>query len=56
MNEKEFLTKKEICEKLKISETTLYRLTKQGLPNIYVGDSQRFELNEVINWFKERKK
>ena len=53
--EKEYLTANEICEKLKISYTTLYRLVKKGLPYLKVGNQQRFVFEEVEQWLKERK-
>ncbi len=50
------LTKKELAEVLKISEVSVNRFLAKGMPHIKVGASVRFQLNEVLNWFKERSK
>jgi len=44
------LKEKDICDYLKISRTTLWRLKKKGLPSIQVGNSYRYDKNNVINW------
>lgn len=50
------LNKKELAKELNISESMVNKLIAQGLPHIKVGSAVRFNLNEVINWLKERKK
>lgn len=51
-----FLNTKEICEKLKISESTLYRLLTKGLPCLKIGGQNRFVLEDVIEWIKNNQK
>lgn len=51
-----YLTKKELSEKLKVSEMTIYRLMKNGMPVIYVGGQPRFNFEEVDKWLRERGK
>ena len=49
-----YLNAKELCEKLKISETTLYRLLNKGMPVLKVKSSNRFVLEEVVEWLKKQ--
>lgn len=49
-----YLNAKELCEKLKISETTLYRLLNKGMPVLKVNASNRFALEEVVEWLKKQ--
>ncbi len=49
-----YLNAKELCEKLKISETTLYRLLGKGMPVLKVNSSNRFVLEEVVEWLKKQ--
>lgn len=49
-----YLNAKELCEKLKISETTLYRLLNKGMPVLKVNASNRFVLEEVVEWLKKQ--
>ena len=46
-------TKKEIAEYFSVSVTTIDNRMKKGLPYIKIGKSVRFDIEEVINWFKE---
>lgn len=48
------LTKKELAEVLKISEVSVNRYLTQGMPHIKVGRNVRFQLEEVLEWFKKR--
>lgn len=53
---KEYLTQEELCEKLKISKTTLYRLRLKGLPEEFtIGNQPRFDFENVIEWLKNNK-
>lgn len=52
----EFINKKEIAEKLKISQVTIDRLRKTGLPSHKLGRKIVFDYEEVTNWIKENKK
>ncbi len=41
---------KEVLDYLNISRTTLWRLKKEGLPTVKVGNSQRYDIEEVKEW------
>jgi len=47
------LTRKELAEKLNMSERTIDRHRKNGMPFIKIGKSIRFEYVEVLKWIKE---
>jgi len=48
--EAEFLSRKEVCEKLKITEPTLWRLQKSGkIPFVKIGRRILFEKQAVLN-------
>lgn len=48
------LTAEELQQALKISRSTLYRLRKEGLPNIQTGyRTIRYDLVEVLNWLEK---
>jgi excisionase family DNA binding protein len=51
-----FLTIDEVCERLQIGRTTLWRWRKEGMPYIKYGNSVRFDWKEVSSWFKENNK
>lgn len=53
--EQNLLTKKELAECLKVSETTINRLIAKGLPNIKVGSQVRLNLDECLNWLKKQR-
>lgn len=45
------LTEKELCEVLKVSRQTLWRLRKrEGVPFFKVGNRYRYNLDEVQQW------
>lgn len=48
-----YLTLKELSIELKLSQGTIRNLIKKGMPNIKMGRSYRFLLQDVIQWFKE---
>ncbi len=51
------VTTKELSQYLKLSESTIYKLASQGeLPGFKIGDSWRFDMEEVIKVIKEAKK
>jgi excisionase family DNA binding protein len=52
----ELLTQKELAEFLKITEMTLYRWRKEGMPYIKAGKQVRYEKEEVLKWLKTRDK
>ncbi len=42
-------TAKEVCKYLKLTESTVYKLASNGeLPGFKIGDSWRFDMEEVI--------
>ena len=57
----EFLTSKQLCERLSISYMTLYRMMQKGLPFIVLGSRvYRYDYDVVMRWLqaantKERK-
>lgn len=51
------VTAKELGQYLKLSESTIYKLASEGeLPGFKIGDSWRFEMDEVLKLIKESKK
>ena len=48
--------KKELAERLDVSQTTINRMLVEGLPNIKVRGQVKFIYQEVIQWLKERGK
>jgi DNA-binding transcriptional MerR regulator len=48
----EILTKKELSKLLKVTERTIDRLRKEGLPWFYVASDIRFYKEEVLTWLK----
>lgn len=50
------LTKKELAEKLKVSEITVDRMIANGLPKIKVGRQNRFIYEDVLEYFKNNTK
>lgn len=51
---KEYSTKKEIAQFLKVSESTVDRWRKEGLPCIKVQRKVLFKKEEVEKWLKEK--
>lgn len=46
----EYITRRELCERLKIHPGTSYRLDRQGIiQGVRVGGSIRYEWNSVVN-------
>jgi excisionase family DNA binding protein len=51
------LTAKELSQFLKLSESTIYKLASNGeIPGFKIGDSWRFELEEIQKMIRESKK
>ena len=51
------LTAKELSQYLKLSESTIYKLSATGeIPAFKVGDSWRFELDEIQKMIRDSKK
>jgi len=50
------VTAREICSYLKLSDSTIYKLALNGeLPGFKIGDSWRFDMDEVIEYIKAKK-
>jgi len=50
------VTAREICSYLKLSDSTIYKLALNGeLPGFKVGDSWRFDMDEIIEHIKAKK-
>jgi excisionase family DNA binding protein len=54
--EKELFTEEELCKWLTISRSTLWRLRKEGLPYIKVGNLTRYDKDDVLAWLKSQRK
>lgn len=50
------LTTDELCERLQVGRTTVWRWRKEGLPCIKYGNSVRFDWEEVLKWLKQKNK
>ncbi len=51
------ITAKELGQFLKLSESTIYKLAYNGeIPGFKIGDSWRFELDEIEKMIRELKK
>jgi len=51
------VTAKELGQYLKLSESTIYKLTQSGdLPGFKIGDSWRFDMDEVLKLIRNVKK
>jgi excisionase family DNA binding protein len=43
------VTVKEVCQYLKLTESTVYKLASQGvLPGLKIGKSWRFDMDEIL--------
>ncbi len=50
------LTLQEIAKRLQISETTLYKLARNGkIPAIKVGNQWRFKMEDIDSWLESQK-
>lgn len=47
------LTRQQLCAALSISESTVYRLERAGLPFTPVGRGKRYNLAEAKHWLRE---
>jgi excisionase family DNA binding protein len=51
-----FLTAKELSHYLKLSDSTIYKLAAEGeLPGFKIGDSWRFDLDEITKVIQQKK-
>jgi excisionase family DNA binding protein len=50
------VTAKEVGQYLKLSESTIYKLTASGeIPGFKIGDSWRFDMEEILKMIRESK-
>lgn len=52
----DLLTKREIAKYLKVSEPTIDRWRKEGLPSIKTNRLVRFDRAEVLRWLEDKQK
>jgi excisionase family DNA binding protein len=51
------VTAKEVGQFLKLSESTIYKLAATGeIPGFKIGDSWRFDMDEILNLIRGAKK
>jgi excisionase family DNA binding protein len=51
------LTVKEVCDLLRVHQTTLYRLIKAGgIPSFRIGSDYRFQQDLIERWMAEESK
>ncbi len=51
------VTVKELVSVLKLTEATIYKLASSGeIPGFKIGDSWRFDMDEVMKLFQDTKK
>lgn len=51
------VTAKEVGQYLKLSESTIYKLAATGeIPGFKIGDSWRFDMDEILNLIRGAKK
>jgi len=54
---KTMVTAKELGQYLKLSESTIYKLASEGdLPGFKIGDSWRFDMEEVLRLIKRSRR
>lgn len=51
----EYLTIKDVCELFEVSEMTILRWRKNGMPSYKVGKKVMFDKQELDRWIKEKK-
>ncbi len=52
----EYITTKELCDWLKISPNTANNWRRKGLPYLRVGNTVRYDKEEVQKWLNEQNK
>jgi excisionase family DNA binding protein len=51
------VTVKEVCQYLKLTESTVYKLASQGvLPGLKIGKSWRFDMDEILESIRNSNK
>jgi len=54
-NGPKLLTQDELAAALKVSTRTVFTMRTEGCPQVFVGESPRFEFAEVVSWLRARK-
>ena len=54
MGYKNMLTTEELAKFMAVHENTIYNWARKGMPRIKVGNTVRYDLEEVVEWLKER--
>jgi len=52
--EKQYITRRELADKLSISNQTIRRFERQGMPSLQVGSYPRYNLEEVLAWIQSQ--
>lgn len=53
--DQEILTVKEVCELLRVSNITVYKLVKEGrIPAFKIGSDWRFQKDQLVHWIAEQ--
>ena len=47
------LTNRQLQDAYSISDGTIKRLRRRGLPHYFIGDSPRYDANDVLAWLRE---
>lgn len=50
------ITRDELAKEFKVHFNTILKWQKQGMPFYKIGGTVRYELDEVIEWFKNNNK
>jgi excisionase family DNA binding protein len=51
----EILTVKEVSELLKIHESTVYKMIREGrIPTFRIGSEWRFQKDQIVHWMAEQ--
>ena len=50
----QLLTTRELAKKLAVSERHIFNLLKKGLPHFKIEKCLRFDLQEVLEWLKQK--
>lgn len=52
---KRWLTRKEACEYLNVSKSTIIRRVAEGLPEVKIGGRVQYDIHDLDQWMEERK-
>ena len=48
-----YLTTNDICRELQLTRALIYRLIKEGMPALHIGNRYRYVLSDVSDWLNE---